>query len=107
MSGTSHWSVSAMIQIDEKPRLIYELACRAKQIPEYLGSKYLLDTDYVETEQGIGLKTEFGETLQLLANNAAVNRSAIEENKTGNLTFVPAENLGIGTIQWKYEIVFG
>lgn len=87
-AGRSHWSVSVQaIQVNSSDGhtsgLVFDWACRARDLPEFVGSTYQADNAFA-LAPGPG--------------------SRCERLGDGKWVVVPNAELMSGTIQWRYQI---
>lgn len=72
MAGRSHWSLSVCACEADTPAMTFEVACRVKEVPKWLGSSYSWG-GRVELESG-----EHGPRLQFGSGNCRITSSALE-----------------------------
>ena len=99
MAGISHWSASVEFMAGV---IRFELACRAKQLPELLASTYRAGEGTLEVGRSIVLRTVGGRLVMRPAANTSLRAD-------GNQWSMAADSLPAtvpNTVCWGYEIEF-
>ena len=104
MAGNSHWSLSMVVIDGEFPALEFDVACRVKVDPEWLGSTYqILSGQPILSE--VGARVVLGNHVMQV--EPAANVGACDVNIDNNRLCVAARQLAgplPRTVRWTYRI---
>ncbi len=103
MAGRSHWSVSVESDIGEPPSLVFDVACRASESSEQLGSRYRLMSEQTAPSQSHVV--EIHPSLRAEAVRVDADAASVQLSEYA-LAITPAtyHTCGATTIRWKYRL---
>ena len=103
MAGKSHWSISVE-PLSDRAAFVFDVACRAGEIVEQLGSGYLLLADGLTTdgERDAVLEVE-GRSLQIRCDRTGQTATTVQDGPLGPRLEPASINPG-GTTRWRYTV---
>ncbi|HUG66682.1 MAG TPA: hypothetical protein VMM76_02955 [Pirellulaceae bacterium] len=103
MAGKSHWSMSVE-PVSDRAAFVFDVACRADDSVEQLGSGYLLLADGFTTdgEHDAAIEVE-GRSLQIRCDRAGRTATTVRDDPLGPRIEPASINPG-GTTRWRYTI---
>jgi hypothetical protein len=105
MAGRSHWSMSVEVH-REREELLFDVACRTRENPEFLGSTYDVVEQRLTTRQTAGqLQLARGDNWLELDGGGAPGASTLDWSSTGRITIVASADpvSGPTTHRWRYS----
>jgi hypothetical protein len=102
-AGTSHWSMAVSAD-DAQRAIVFDVACRLRSTPRFLGTTYAL----IAPAKAIGEGVEIGskdEPARVLVKPLAIDNglSAMPDLHQGTLVVRPLQTIELpATIRWKY-----
>lgn len=103
MAGKSHWSMSVE-PAGDRAAFVFDVACRARDAVEQLGSGYRLLAEGITTDGNHdGIITVEGRSLQLRCDRAGPTVATLRQDSL-DLRIEPATIIAGGTTRWRYRI---
>jgi hypothetical protein len=110
MAGRSHWS--AAVEGTDETGLVFDLAVRAQELPDWIGTSYHVGNHWRLTEASaarLRLEHASAVAIELVSENGGQWTVAIEQQNLVVVRFVVDRNDDPlpKTVRWKYRIVDG
>ena len=99
MAGKSHWSISIEL-CAATGRLTFDVACRVRSVPEFLGSRYAI----IQPAGGSDIQKEPGWKLDIESIDGQLARQILRSATELSITAASAIEQLPATVRWRYVL---